>query len=89
MTQKSKSVSIRIIPVVKTTATVYASAIVVASPAAIAAIDHMTLARELWSALDDSDARRFFPALRDRCHRVCTTVYPPASGELTLILVEE
>lgn len=59
------------------------------SPAACAAIDHMTLARELWSALDEADARRFFPALRDRCHRVCTTVYPPASGELTLILVED
>ncbi|MBR5018840.1 MAG: cobalt-precorrin-5B (C(1))-methyltransferase, partial [Bacteroidales bacterium] len=58
------------------------------SPAASAAIDHMTLARELWSALDEADARRFFPALRDRCHRVCMTVYPPASGELTLILVE-
>ena len=59
------------------------------SPAAAAVIDRMTLARELWTDLDKEDARRFFPALRARCHRVCTTVYPPGSGELTLILVEE
>ena len=59
------------------------------SPAACAAIDRMTLARELWSVLDEADARRFFLTLHDRCHRVCTTVYPPAAGELTLLLVEE
>ena len=59
------------------------------SPAAAAVIDRMTLARELWTALDEEDARRFFPALRDCCLRVCLTVYPSASGELTLLLVEE
>ena len=59
------------------------------SPAAAAVIDRMTLARELWTALDEEDARRFFPALRDCCLRVCSSVYPPASGELTLLLVEE
>ena len=59
------------------------------SPAAAAVIDRMTLARELWSALDEEDTRRFFPALRARCQQACSTVYPPAVGELTLFLVEE
>ena len=59
------------------------------SPAAAAVIDRMTLARELWSALDEEDACRFFPALRARCQQACSTVYPPAVGELTLFLVEE
>ena len=59
------------------------------SSAACTAIDRMTLARELWTTLDEEDARRFFPALRRRCQLVCASVYPPAAGELTLLLVEE
>ena len=59
------------------------------SPEACAAIDDMTLARELWTRLDEADARRFFPALQDRCLRVCATAYPSTAGELALILVEE
>lgn len=59
------------------------------SSEACAAIDDMTLARELWTRLDEADARRFFPALRDRCLRVCATAYPSTAGELALILVEE
>ena len=56
---------------------------------ACAAIDRMTLARELWTQLSEDDAGRFFPALRNRCLRVCETVYPSSVGELTLILVKE
>ena len=59
------------------------------SQAAVEAIDRLTLARELWTSLSEPDARRFFPALRERCHQVCMAVYPPTSGELTLFLVEE
>ena len=59
------------------------------SPEACAAIDDMTLARELWTRLSEADACRFFPALRGRCLRVCATAYPSTAGELTLILVEE
>ena len=59
------------------------------SPDACAAINRLTLARELWTALDSDDAGRFFPALRDRCLKVCASVYPPSEGELNLLLVEE
>ena len=59
------------------------------SPEAAEAIDRLMLARELWTSLSEPDARRFFPALRERCHQVCTAVYPPTAGELTLFLVEE
>ena len=59
------------------------------SPAAAAAIDRLTLARELWKGLPPDDADRFFPALLGRCRKVCETVYPAGAGELTLILIQE
>ena len=59
------------------------------SPAAAAAIDRLTLARELWKGLPQDDADRFFPALLGRCRKVCETVYPAGAGELTLILIQE
>lgn len=56
------------------------------SPAAAEAIDRLTLARELWTALSPDDARRFFSAILARCHAACTTVYPDS---LTILLLDE
>ena len=65
------------------------------SPAAAAAIDRLTLARELWTALPEDDARRFFSAILSRCYAACATVYPgevmPGSdrASLTILLLDE
>ncbi len=57
------------------------------SPAAAEAIDRLTLARELWTALAEDDARRFFSAILSRCYTACATVYDRAS--LTILLLDE
>jgi cobalt-precorrin-5B (C1)-methyltransferase len=64
------------------------------SPATAAAIDRLTLARELWTALPPADARCFFSAILTRCHAVCATVYPtvfPGSDQafLSILLLDE
>lgn len=75
------------------------------SPAAAEAIDRLTLARELWSALPADDARLFFSAILSRCHSACSTVYPnpnvtpgltggpvmpgPDRASLTILLLDE
>jgi cobalt-precorrin-5B (C1)-methyltransferase len=53
------------------------------------AIDRLTLARELWTALPPDDARRFFSAILARCRTVCAAVYPPSAGTLEIILLDE
>ena len=60
------------------------------SPAAAAAIDRLTLARELWHGLSGDDAARFFSALLDRCAAACATVCPkPGPTNLTILLLDE
>ena len=60
------------------------------SPAAAAAIDRLTLARELWHGLSGDDAVRFFSALLDRCAAACATVCPrPGQTNLTILLLDE
>jgi len=68
------------------------------SPAAAAAIDRLTLARELWAALSPDDAKRFFSAILARCHTACATVYPGPDlsvipgfdrESLTILLLDE
>ena len=55
-----------------------------------AAIDRLTLARELWHGLSGDDAARFFSALLDRCAAACATVCPrPGSTNLTILLLDE
>ena len=58
------------------------------SPAAAEAIDRLTLARELWSALPANDARLFFSAILSRCHSACSTVMPDRAS-LTILLLDE
>lgn len=53
------------------------------------AIDRLTLARELWTALSPDDAHCFFGAILSRCRTACTTVYPPSAGTLEIILLDE
>ena len=57
------------------------------SPAAAAAIDRLTLARELWKGLPEADAKRFFSVILARCQAACGAVYPAAS--LTILLLDE
>ena len=59
------------------------------SAAAAEAIDAVTLARELWTALPEPDASRFFAAILSRCRTVCEAAYPPASGTLDILLMDE
>ena len=47
----------------------------------------MTLARELWTNLSDSDASLFFPALLDECMKHCSALL--TYTELTLMLIDE
>ena len=56
------------------------------SPAAAEAIDRLTLARELWTALTPDDARRFLSAILSRCRTACGTAYP---GILKILLLDE
>jgi len=57
------------------------------SPATAEAIDRLTLARELWKGLPESDAKRFFTAILARCQAACCAVYPAAT--LTILLLDE
>ncbi|MBR0224382.1 MAG: cobalamin biosynthesis protein CbiD [Bacteroidales bacterium] len=60
------------------------------SSAAAAAIDRLTLARELWHGLSGDDAVRFFSALLDRCAAACATVCPrPGPTNLTILLLDD
>ena len=59
------------------------------SPAVAAAIDRLTLARELWTALGPDDARRFLSAILARCRAACFMVYPPSAGALDILLLDE
>lgn len=57
------------------------------SPATAAAIDRLTLARELWKGLPADDLRLFLSAILTRCAAACAAVYPAAS--LTILLLDE
>lgn len=57
--------------------------------AAQAVIDSLILARELWTALPQPDADRFFSAILSRCRTACATAYPPSSGKLEILLLDE
>ena len=61
------------------------------SQAAAEAIDSLTLARELWKGLPETDAKKFFGAIHRRCEAACATVYPAsdAQGSLTVLLLDE
>ncbi|MBQ7639461.1 MAG: cobalt-precorrin-5B (C(1))-methyltransferase [Bacteroidales bacterium] len=59
------------------------------SSAVTEAIDRLTLARELWTALSPDDARRFLSAILSRCRAACATVYPATAGTLEIILLDE
>ena len=50
-------------------------------------IDQLTLARELWTLLSESDARRFFMKLLEKCYLHCLPLLP--STKLTILLVDE
>lgn len=53
---------------------------------AAAAAGGLTLARELWDALDPEDIGRLAARIALLCHTHCTAVY---SGQLTLVLLDE
>ena len=59
------------------------------SRAAVEAIDRLTLARELWTALAPDDAHRFLGAILTCCRTACATVYPASAGELQILLLDE
>lgn len=50
-------------------------------------ISDMTLARELWTSLSDSDASLFFPALLNECMKHCSALL--TYTELTIMLIDE
>lgn len=50
-------------------------------------IEHLTLARELWTGLSINDAGCFFSKLLERCHEHCRAVLP--NGNLTILLMDE
>lgn len=57
------------------------------SPQAQTCIEQITLARELWTGLTDSDAGKFFPCLLEHCRQHCCPLLP--NGCLTLLLMDE
>lgn len=59
------------------------------SPAAQAAIDGMTLARELQEKLNPADLTRFCDTLLQHCQTVCEAAYPPSAGTLQILLITE
>ena len=60
------------------------------SPATAQAIDRLTLARELWTALPAADATRFFSAILARCYAACNPIYPGSdTASLTILLLDE
>lgn len=50
-------------------------------------IDRLTLARELWTSLPETDARSFFERLLEECYLHCRPLFP--DGELVILLVDE
>ena len=52
-------------------------------------INSLTLARELWEKLPQSDADRFFKAILSLCRTACNTVYPSDAGDLQILLIAE
>ncbi len=59
------------------------------TPQTATVIDSLTLARELWTALVQPDADRFFASILSRCAAVCATAYPPTAGSLQILLIDE
>ena len=55
--------------------------------AAIAVIDNINLARELWTALSVDDARKFFHVIAIECHRHCVEAF--GSDGITFMLIDE
>ncbi len=59
------------------------------TPQTSAVIDSLILARELWTALRQPDADRFFASILSLCRTVCATAYPPDAGQLDILLISE
>jgi cobalt-precorrin-5B (C1)-methyltransferase len=54
---------------------------------ALALIENLTLARELWEHLSEADASLFFTELLDNCYAHCRPLMP--DGKLTILLIDE
>ena len=57
------------------------------SQEALALIENLTLARELWEHLSEADASLFFTELLDNCYAHCRPLMP--NGKLTILLIDE
>ena len=57
------------------------------SPDAAEKIAGIRLARELWTVLEDGDARRFFSRILELCHAECRRLFP--GGRLEAVLVSD
>lgn len=57
------------------------------SPGAAEEIAGIRLARELWTVLEDGDARRFFSRILELCHAECRRLFP--GGRLEAVLVSD
>jgi cobalt-precorrin-5B (C1)-methyltransferase len=57
------------------------------SQEALALIENLTLARELWEHLSKEDASLFFTELLDNCYAHCRPLMP--HGKLTILLIDE
>mgnify|MGYP006352808629 FL=1 len=57
------------------------------SQEALALIENLTLARELWEHLSEADASLFFTELLDNCYAHCRPLMP--DGKLTILLIDE
>ena len=57
------------------------------SQEALALIENLTLARELWEHLSEADASSFFTELLDNCYAHCRPLM--SDGKLTILLIDE
>lgn len=57
------------------------------SQEALALIENLTLARELWEHLSEADACLFFTELLDNCYAHCRSLM--SDGKLTILLIDE
>ena len=57
------------------------------SQEALALIENLTLARELWEHLSEADASLFFTELLDNCYAHCRPLMP--DGKMTILLIDE
>lgn len=57
------------------------------SQEALALIENLTLARELWEHLSEADASLFFTELLDNCYAHCRPLI--SDGKLTILLIDE